>query len=455
MSDEEYEYESGEEAYEYGSEEEEGEEDNDDEIEIENAFYEGDDSRVSDPAKALEMFEKVVTLETSLGDEIKWRFKALKHLVTIQYNLGNHEEMVKRYNELLQYISNSAVTRNECTDSINSILEAVSAGATAKELPFLCQMYEITLNALKTANNERLWFNTYVKYGKAYLSMGDYGQVNRIVRELHKSCQLSNGSDDPTKGTYLLEVYALEIQLCTATKNNSRMKAIYPKTLNLNAAVADPRIMGGIREEGGKMYMGEQKWNEAYNEFYEGFRGYQEAGNPRAKDALKYVVLANMLALSDINPFAAQEAIAFKEEKEIVAMNSLRSAYEANDLVSFERTLLDKSSRILSDPFIMMYVEPLRRRMREQVLLVLVQPYHRIRIEFVAKELKLEVSEVEHLLVDMILDKRVFGKIDQINGFLLLGGEANSVVEKKYDALEKWTDTLSSLNKNLGARVTL
>ena len=36
------EYESGEEAYEYGSEEEEGEEENDDAIEIENAFYEGD-----------------------------------------------------------------------------------------------------------------------------------------------------------------------------------------------------------------------------------------------------------------------------------------------------------------------------------------------------------------------------------------------------------------------------
>ena len=44
--------------------------------------------------------------------------------------------------------------------------------------------------------------------------MEDFGQVNRIVRELHKSCQLSNGSDDPTKGTYLLEVYALEIQVC-------------------------------------------------------------------------------------------------------------------------------------------------------------------------------------------------------------------------------------------------
>ena len=32
----------------------------------------------------------------------------------------------------------------------------------------------------------------------------------------------------------------------------ARMKRIYPRTLNLNAAVADPRIMGVIREEGGR-----------------------------------------------------------------------------------------------------------------------------------------------------------------------------------------------------------
>lgn len=56
------------------------------------------------------------------------------------------------------------------------------------------------------------------------------------------------------------------------------------------------------------MYMSMGNWGQAYNEFYEGFRNYQEAGNPNAKVCLKYVVLANMLDLSDINPFAAREA---------------------------------------------------------------------------------------------------------------------------------------------------
>jgi len=53
------------------------------------------------------------------------------------------------------------------------------------------------------------------------------------------------------------------------------MKIIYPKTFNLNATLAEPRAMGMIREEGGKMYMGMKKWLAAYREFYEGFRGYQ------------------------------------------------------------------------------------------------------------------------------------------------------------------------------------
>ena len=200
-------------------------------------------------------------------------------------------------------------------------------------------------------------------------------------------------------------------------------------------------------------YMADEHWNDAYNEFYEGFRAYQEAGNARAKDCLKYVVLANMLALSDINPFAAREAKVYQEAKEITAMMELRMAYEANDLAKFERTLRNKQNKILDDPFIMTYVEPLRRRMREQVLLALVRPYQTIRLEFVARELGLAPGDVESLLVDMILDKRIVGKVDQINGFLQLGDGKSSLLSKKYDSIAKWTAALSALSNTCGTRI--
>ena len=40
------------------------------------------------------------------------------------------------------------------------------------------------------------------------------------------------------------------------------------------------------------------------------------------------MVLANMLSLSDINPFDSREAKVFKDEKEITAMVELRAAYD-------------------------------------------------------------------------------------------------------------------------------
>ena len=115
------------------------------------------------------------------------------------------------------------------------------------------------------------------------------------------------------------------------------------------------------------MHMSESNWEEAYNELYEAFRNYQEAGNVNAKRCLKYVVLASMLALSNINPFAAPEAKVYADDKEIVAMSDLRQSLEANDLEKFEKILQNKQNRIQEEPLLMTYIYPLRRRMKEQV----------------------------------------------------------------------------------------
>lgn len=417
--------------------------------------------KIENKEQAIEMFEKVVELE-SKGHEIKWlillvslsfnniigniycrRFKALQELVILYYAFNKVTEMVDNFKKMLSYISH--VTRNECTDAINNVLDTISS---VKDLNALSQMYELTLAALKNANNERLWFNTNLKLSRVYLESKRFNDVDRIVTELKKSCQLANGEDDPNKGTSLLEVYCLEIQLCTLTQQRVRMKGIYPKTLNLNSAVADPRIMGVIREEGGKMHMSEGNWDEAYNELYEAFRSYQEAGNSHAKTCLKYVVLASMLALSDINPFAAPEAKVFSEDKEIIAMSNLRQSLEANDLEKFEKILAEKSNRILDEPFIMTYVHPLRRRMKEQVLINITKPYKKVTLLFLSHELSLNEEEVELLLVDMILDNRLVASIDQVTGHVFLSESQTTTSDLTMNAINKWTNTLSNITEN-------
>lgn len=59
----------------------------------------------------------------------------------------------------------------------------------------------------------------------------------------------------------------------------------------MKSAIPHPRIMGIIHECGGKMHMAERQWAEAATDFFEAFKNYDEAGNQRRIQCLKYVTM--------------------------------------------------------------------------------------------------------------------------------------------------------------------
>ena len=81
---------------------------------------------------------------------------------------------------LLTYIKN-AVTRNYSEKSINSILDYISS---AKEMELLQNFYELTLDSLKHAKNERLWFKTNSKLASLYLHNQDWPRLQNVLRQL-------------------------------------------------------------------------------------------------------------------------------------------------------------------------------------------------------------------------------------------------------------------------------
>lgn len=83
------------------------------------------------------------------------------------------------------------------------------------------------------------------------------------------SCQNPDGTDDIKKGSQLLEIYAMEIQMYTEQRNNKKLKQLYQKALAVKSAIPHPRILGIIRECGGKMHMRDQLWSEAATDFFE------------------------------------------------------------------------------------------------------------------------------------------------------------------------------------------
>ena len=69
------------------------------------------------------------------------------------------------------------------------------------------------------------------------------------------------------------------------------------------------------------------------------FKSYDEAGAIRRVQCLKYLVLANMLMESSVDPFDAQEAKPYKNDPQVLAMTDLVQAYQRNDIMAFERIL--------------------------------------------------------------------------------------------------------------------
>jgi len=406
-------------------------------VDLENQYYNSKALKEDDPHAALESFEKVLELEQDKGE---WGFKALKQMVKINYKLQQYEKMMKRYKELLTYIK-SAVTRNHSEKSINSILDFIS---TSKQMTLLQEFYETTLDALKDAKNERLWFKTNCKLGKLYYDREDFIKLARIIKELRKSCQDEEGEEDLKKGTQLLEIYALEIQMYTTQKNNKKLKALYEQSLHIKSAIPHPLIMGVIRECGGKIHLREEEYDNAATDFFEAFKNYDESGSPRRITCLKYLVLAYMLMKSNINPFDSQEAKPYKNDHDILAMTNLVSAYQNNDIAEFEKILKCNRENIMDDPFIREHIEDLLRNIRTQVLVKLIKPYTRIHIPFISKELNIDANEVESLLVQCILDSTIQGRIDQENQLLEL--EKTTIGTARFVALDKWTSQLQSLH---------
>ncbi|UYV65313.1 COPS2 [Cordylochernes scorpioides] len=299
-------------------------------------------------------------------------------------------------------------------------------------------------------------FKTNTKLGKLYFDRGEYNKLSRILKQLIQSCQTDDGSDDLKKGTQLLVIYALEIQMYTAQKNKKKLKKLYEQSLHIKSAIPHPLIMGVIRDSlihssqsahrddgrcvstecGGKMHLREGSMRKLILTFLK-----------LSRTMMSRAALEGLLASSTLSWRPSPTKMT-----EILAMtNLLVSAYQNNDINEFEKIFKNNRKNIMDDPFVREHIEDLLRNIRTQVLIKLIKPYTRIHTSFISKELKIGVPEVENLLVSCILDSTIQGRIDQVNQGLEL--DQQSVGAARYSALEKWTSQLETLHLTISNKM--
>lgn len=491
MSDDEgsYEYdddadEDMEDNFEYTDEEEEAD---DAEVALENAYYNAKGLRETDLNEAVQAFEGVITSERQeLKSEGKnygsgpWSFKALKQLVKLHLRTGNANEVMRHYQRLLECVAEGEVSPNAVEKGINGMLDRISLlyqGTSSRNAPlqadpqvFARDVYEATLKIFHprtgSSPNERLWFKTNIKYGQLLYELNETAKLQRILKDL-KGTQEGDSDEASGTSTQSMEIYALQIQLYSRQKDNKKLREVFNKAMAVRGGIPHPRTLALIQELGGKMHMAAREYDAAGKTFFQAFKSYDEAGDPNRLKCLKYLVMASMLDSSSINPFDSQEARPYRDDPEIVAMTNLVQAFHNNEIQTFERILRQNQGRIMDDEFVREHVEDLLRTIRTQVLRRVIRPYTRISLAAIAKELNdIPVADVESLLVSLILDGKLDGKIDQVESVLLKkaergssGAEANShnastkagrsLEEQKCDALEELADALEKLSTTI------
>ncbi|KAJ3715429.1 hypothetical protein C8R42DRAFT_680874 [Lentinula raphanica] len=316
-------------------------------------------------------------------------------------------DALQTYTQLLSYTKSAAITRNYSEKTINGILDYVGAGKGGPvevDCPEeILSSDEISLRGSQErppeCSDQGL---SNLKLAKLWLDWKSLWHDSiYFIRDLHLATKsLGDGDDQSQRGTQLLEIYALEIQMYNETRNFKKLKEIYNASNTVWSAIPHPRIMGVIKECGGKMWMGERQWKRlASEDFFEAFRNYDEAGSPQRIQVL------------EVNPFDSQETLKpYKNEPEFKAMTDLVDAYQRREVHSAEKILRGK-----------------------------------LCFRYLFNQLNVEVQEVEELLIGLILEGKVEGRIDQV-GMRAELDRKQSLEKKRCTALQKWTENLETVH---------
>lgn len=230
--------------------------------------------------------------------------------------------------------------------------------------------------------------------------------------------------------------------------------------MRIKNAIPHPRTMGVIRESGGKMHMAEKEFAAAQQDFFQAFRNYDEAGSGKRIQVLKYLVLAHMLTGNEINPFDSQETKPYQNDPNIVAMTSLVDAYQRRDIHEAERIVrgtcrlqhtpdpTENHSTLTDDPFVKEFISDVLKGLRIQFLVDLVRPYGTVTLSSLAGHLHIGVDEVEALLMMLILDGRIQGRMDQVSQVL----ELKQAQSRRNAAAAAWSEQLRSVATAVAAR---
>jgi len=275
--------------------------------------------------------------------------------------------------------------------------------------------------------------------------------LSKALHAIHVTCLLPDGSDDPSKANQLAEIYALSILYHNHLQNFTKVKQLVSKVLQLNFLL-NPKTTAIIYKHGGIAYLREGRWTDAHAAFVEAFRNFEEAG-ARAESilCLQYLVFACLLSGSGINPFHDPGVRVYTTNTEVSFINTLAEAYLQNSLFECE-SILDLNKHLLNEDLVQIHVPQLLKSIKKRILVSLTKSCMTLCMNNITQRLHLTLTEVEALIVEIILEGEMHVSIDQVNAVLCTTNSRNSAGndrEGKYISYLCLVDNIGRLSRSV------
>lgn len=266
-----------------------------------------------------------------------------------------------------------------------------------------------------------------------------------MADDLKKSMVGEDGTFDEKRGSPF-EILALQMQMYAEREEMKKLKKLHNDILNLKGIVTDPKVNAMIKECGALIYLKEKNWEKAQADLLDSFKSYQQLANIKAKSMLKLLLVTSMVGGSEINPMSLSEAKVYQDDPDIGPIANLRKAYENNQINQLKTLMASKYKKLSEDKELKEYSFEFFKAIKQKILIEKINSYTKVSLSYLAKDLGVSDAEVKALFVELILDERIDGKIDESTGFLELKASERNVLEgRRYASLEKMANTLNSM----------
>jgi len=272
-------------------------------------------------------------------------------------------------------------------------------------------------------------------------------EIEKVLDEAHLLCRQPDGSDNVSQSSLLLDIYGLKITRADEKENNKVLKSLFEKAIPLTTAgLASNSVLGVIFRCGGRARMRDRKYADASQHFFDAFKNYDECRNvDMSVECLKLLVFSSLLGGSKVNPFDDKRASSHTSKTEIKNFEKLVKDVLSKNIDSFERSIKPMNR----DPLVKDYVPELTKLIQKDVFLDLARPYSNLSLKFITEKIHSSNEErTEELLVELILDRKVAGTINQRTGILNIT-PPTSVAEHYYGNLYNLSGSVSNLTRNI------